>query len=437
MTNSLKRPLSDDLGNTTASAALALVILLAVGVGWASNAPLSGAVVTSGIVEIEGDLKTIQHLEGGIISEILVGDGDSIQAGQTLIRLDKVKASAKVDELRNQLLALAGKDARLRSERAGLDKIRFIHPMLSDLSDPDTNAVATLETSLFEIRRENHANRIAILENRNLQLEQQRAGINQQLSGIRKQLSTIRAEKQSIETLVTEGLESKSRLYPLQRTEAELLSNQGQLLAALAQSEEKATEIQLQILNLGTERLAEIDEQLAVTRDTRLQLEDRFTEKLDSLSRTDIVSPVSGIVHNLQFMTKGGVIKPGETLMEIVPVGNDLVIAARVKPTDIENIRIGQSAFVVFSAFPQRYMNRIEAHVAGVSADILEDPRRGDLYYESRIIVDQSSLDEVAPDIALTPGMPAEVFIRTGSRTFLDYMTQPIKQFFRRAMRES
>jgi HlyD family type I secretion membrane fusion protein len=414
------------------------IVLLFFGAGgvWATTAPLSGAVIASGTVSPEGSRRTVQHLEGGIIREFAVKEGSKVKAGDVLLVLATTGAQSEVATLTARLRLLAATEARLQAERSGAATITFDHPSLSDTADPDVRAVIDQQTNQFETRGSADRTRTEILTQRIAQLEQQNIGAERQIAGIRRQLALIREEVVAKTELYEKGFETKPRLLALQREEAALLGNEGELLARIARNNEAIGETKLQIANMLVQRREEIDRELAETQSKRREVEAQIAASLDRLTRTSIVAPVSGTVIDLHFKTVGGVVRPGEPILDIVPEDEYLVIEARVRPVDIDDVRAPGEAYVTFPSYPQRRMIRLPAKVERISADTFTDPRTGERYYSARVTVDRALIKELDPFIELTPGMPAEIYLSTVARTFLDYMLQPLAFAVERAFRE-
>ena len=431
------RPLRKELKATFWVGVSVILLFFAVGGGWSATAPLSGAAIATGVVSPEGSRQTVQHLEGGIIRRIAVREGDSVGAGDGLVILEGVAAKVDAHALTNRLRTLAAQEQRLEAERSGAAAIDFSHAALQNTVDPEVQAVLAQQRDHFATRAANDESRRAILKKRGAQLEKQIAGAQRQLAGTRRQAALIREEITMVERLVRRGYERKPRLLALQRAEAELVGTEGELVASIARSQEAIAETELTILNITTERLEEVASELSNVRAERLEVEERLKESLDRVHRTEIVAPVGGTVINLRHKTTGGVIGPGEAVLDIVPAEDKLIIDAQVSPHDIDDVRIGLSAYVVFPSYPQRHLMRIDGQVTHVSADVLEDERSGASYYLAKIEVDRAQLQTVAPEIELTPGLPAEVFITTGDRTLLEYLLQPLRETLERSLRES
>jgi HlyD family secretion protein len=415
-----------------------VIVALFFGVGglWAVAAPMSGAVIASGAVSPEGSRRTIQHLEGGIIRDFQVKEGSKVKAGDLLLVLADVGAQAEVGTLTTRLRALTATEARLQAERISAESVTFAHPVLTDRSDPEVAAVIDQQVNQFETRHASDENRMQILTQRIAQLDQQTIGAERQIEGIRRQLALIREEIVAKKELYEKGYETKPRLLALQRNEAELVGSEGELLSRIARNNEAIGETKLQITNTQVQRKEDVDRELADVQAKRVEVEAQIEASLDKLKRTSIVAPVDGTVMDLHFKTVGGVVRPGEPILDIVPDDEDLVVEARVRPNDIDDVQAPAQAYVVFPSYPQRRMIRVPGEVQRLSADTLADPRTGERYYTARIVVDRDKLHELDPFVVLTPGMPADVYIATVERTFLDYLLQPFMFAIERAFRE-
>jgi HlyD family type I secretion membrane fusion protein len=351
--------------------------------------------------------------------------------------LDDIRARSEVGALTSRLRVLAATEARLGAERAGSESVEFNHPSLLDRDDPDVRAAIQAEINQFRTRRANALSRGAILRQRMSQLATQIDGFRRQLQGVEQQFSLISEEVEIVDGLYKKGLARMPRLLALQRTLAQLLGSEGELVARIAGAEEAIGETELRIVNLVIERREEVDQQLSRVRGERAELEEQIRVSLDRLRRTEIRAPIAGTVLGLRYKTPGGVIRPGEAILDLVPLEGDLVIEAKVATGDIDNVRPGQNAYIVFPSFAQRSLKRISGTVVRISPDALEDERSGQRYYAARVTVDRQRLHDIAPEIELSPGMPAEVFIETGERTMLEYLMQPFMQSVERAFREN
>jgi|APTNR8051073442_1049403.scaffolds.fasta_scaffold03139_6 HlyD family type I secretion membrane fusion protein len=429
-------PLGGELKSNARIGILVVILFFVVGGVWAANAPLSGAAIAPGIVSPEGSRQVVQHLEGGIIREFRVKAGDTVKAGDVLVVLDDIGALADAGQLTTRLRALAAQEARLRAERDDTATIDFNHPALADRGDPEVQDAIDREISQFQSRKENDETRIAILGQRVAQLQQQIVGTERQLVGVRQQRDYIREELEAVQTLFEKGYERKPRLLELKRTEAGLTAREGELTAELARSQESIGETEFQITNIRVERLEDVDKELARVQTERLEAEKAIAESMDILARTEVTAPVSGTVFDLRLKTPGGVVRPGDPILDIVPSEDALIINAKVSPHDIDDVHAGLPAKVTFPSYPQRTMNRIPATVESLSPDAFQDERTGEYYYRAKILVNVNDLVRLAPYVTLQAGLPAEVFIETVDRTLLDYLLDPIFRVLDRSMRE-
>ena len=430
-------PLRRELRRSAIVGFAVVIAFFVIGGGWAAMAPLSAAAIASGVVSPEGSTRTVQHLEGGIIREIRVREGDKVQKGDVLMVLEDVQAQAEVGALSNRLEMLAAREARLEAERNGADEIRFDHPALADRDDPGVREIITQQMNQFQTRKATDEGRNAILAQRIAQNDQQIKGFERQLVGTRRQMALIREELEAKKILVAKGYAPKPQLLALQREEAELLGTEGELLARIARTEETIGETKLQMISIGMTRVEEADTELSDVQARRAEVEQQIKQSLDKLSRTTITAPVPGTVLNLKFKTLGGVVRPGEPVFDIVPSEVELIIDARLSPKDIDDVHVGMDGYVMFPSYPQRFMKRIKAELIHVSADSMQDERTGMPYYTARVRVDGEQLKAVAPEVELQPGLPAEVYISLHEQTMLEYLMQPVIQTFEHTFRES
>lgn len=398
---------------------------------WAAIAPLDSAAVAPAVLNVETRRKTVQHLEGGIVAEILVREGEPVAAGQPLLRLDGTQARANLQQLRIRQRALRALEARLVAERDGSEDVRF-----ADAGGDDALAsVIADELQVFAARRRALEGEEAILRNRITQFENEIVGLNGQIAAQRKQLDLIDEELAAQQKLFERKLTGMQRLIELKRERAEIAGSRNQQIAAVARIRQRIAEEQLRILELGTARVNEVVEQLREVRTSLSDLDERILAARDVLARTEITAPLDGVIVDLRVHTVGGVIGAGEPLLDIVPEGERLVAEARVDPIDIDAVSPGLRAQVVLSAFDRRTVAPVEGVVASVSADRLTDARTGVPYYLARISLPDDALAGTG-GLELSPGMQAEVMILTGEQTALGYLVRPFVRSFRRALRE-
>ncbi|PSC04003.1 HlyD family type I secretion periplasmic adaptor subunit [Alsobacter soli] len=420
----------------------AAVLFFGVCGGWAATARLSGAVIASGAVAPESTRQTIQHLEGGIIRALPVSEGDHIHKGEPLVMLDDVANRADIVALSTRVFALAAKEARLNAERAGASQIAFEDPVLvaPDKADPDfaiRRQVQQQELAFFRTRQGSLQSQRNVLNQRIAQLQAQSVGFETQLGAVRQQLALLRREIAVADDLYKRGYEKLPRLLSLQRSEADRQGAEGELSANLARAGDQISEIRAQIAALDTKRLEEIDGELADLRSKRADAEETVRKTQDKLERSVVRAPVNGVVLNLRFKTLGGIVRPGEPIMEIVPTDDTLIINARLSPRNIDEVQLDKPAHVIFPSYTQRGLLRIPARLIQVSPDSMTDDRTGQSYYAAKVAVDREELKRIAPQVELVPGLPAEVYIATTERTVLDYILQPLRLLLERGMRET
>lgn len=411
-----------------------LVILFGVGGlgSWAAMAPLQSAVLATGIVKVSSERKTVQHLEGGVVKDILVREGDKVAAGQVLIRLDDITAQARVDLLQGKLDRLKAALARLQAEQAGHDEITFPKELLSRSDDENVKLVIEGELEAFKARRDAFNGEIGVLEQRIRQYDQQIDGLKTQISSTRVQLSTIREEKDAVEVLYKKGVYEKPRYLSLKRSLAGLEGQIGAHQSSIAQVEERIGEVKLRIIDLSTQRREENNREVQRIQSDIFDNEERLRAALDTLNRLDVRSPQDGTVVGLSVHTIGGVIKAGNRILDIVPHDDVLVIEANVRPEDIDIVHEGLAADVRLTAFSRRTTPTLPGVVTRVSADSFMDQAAGIAYYRVRIEIDPEHIS----DLELYPGMPAEVYLLTGERTALSYFIKPIEDSIRRGLLE-
>ena len=429
--------LSSELRRPFRLGLLLMLVFFGVGGGWAATAQLAGAVIAPGVVSPESRRQTIQHLEGGIIRAIRVVEGSRVRAGDELFVLQDIDARSDADTLKARVIALAAQEARAQAESARESEIRFLHPALANRNDPIVQEAITRENSRFAARRTNDQQRREIIGQRAAVIEQQIIGSTKQIEGVREQIKLLRQEMEVVEDLVNRGLERLPRLLGLKRGLAERIATEGELVANVARAHEQIEEARMQRMNVDVQRLEQVESEFAETRGKRAEAEEQIRKSLDRLRRTVIRSPVDGVVLNVRFKTTDGVVRPGESILDIVPTEDKLFIDTRISPKDVDKVRVGASAYVIFPSFPQRRLHRISGTVTHVSSDALQDDKTGERYFQGKVEVDRAHLHQVAPNNELMPGLPAQVFISTVERTVLEYLLQPLQLVIERGMRES
>ena len=414
---------------------LAVVALLAGGVGGlAATTELSGAVIAPGSLVVDSNVKKVQHPTGGVVGELRVRDGDKVQAGDIVVRLDETITQANLAIVVKSLNELQARLARLEAERDNVDSIRFPAELLARASDPDAARSMTGERNLFEFRRSARAGQKAQLRERIAQLKEEIQGLTGQVAAKKRETELIGQELEGVRDLWRKNLVQIQRVTALERDAARLEGERGQLIAATAQGKGKISEIELQILQIDQELRSEVAKDLREAQGKIAELVERKVAAEDQLKRIDIRAPQNGMVHQSTVHTVGGVITAGEAIMLIVPEADVLTVEAKLAPQDIDQVRVGQSAALRFSAFNQRTTPELNGVVSRVSADLTTDQRTGAAYYVVRITLSESEIGRL-DGLRLVPGMPVEAFIRTGERTVLSYVTKPFTDQINRAFR--
>ncbi|MGE4533529.1 HlyD family type I secretion periplasmic adaptor subunit [Halomonas sp.] len=417
---------------------LGLIILLVAfgGFGtWALTASLAVAVVAPGNVSMESFKRTVQHLEGGIVREILVEDGDKVQAGESLIVLSDTQARAQLDIARSQYLINRAMESRLLAEQEGSELVVFPEE-LQDVDSPRVQQVLAVQQSLFLARRESLQGALQSLDQQIQQMREQIEGLESQIGINRQRVSSLKAEAEDFRSLYREGLGDNQRLRELERQVLEYEGRIAEHRSQIASLKSQISENQLQKEVRRQEFQSEVGEQLRNAQAQIAEAEEQITSLSDQVSRTTIKAPVAGTVVGLQVHSRGAVIRGGDPIMDIVPAGDGFVVESRIPNRDIDNIYVGQQAKIRFSAFNQRLTNEIDGEVIHVSADSFEDEATGQMYYKARVRVTEEGEKDMTEQMQLLSGMPAEVLIQTGERTFASYIAKPITDMLARAMRE-
>ena len=403
---------------------------------WSWSAPIAGATIAQGAISPEGYRRTVQHLEGGIVQTIEVRDGDLVRQGTPLIVLSDLQPRAIHEQLLSQDHNLRAQEARLIMEQRGAERW---DPSADtpDLIDGVPETIVEAQQLVFDLRRSHLDEQQRILGQRIDQLHSQIAGLENQIAAQDDQLGLIAQEVESVQTLLDQGLERMPRLLGLQRQAAEIAGDRAVNEASIATAALRIGETELELINLETETLQEVGDQLVAIQAERATIEEQLIASSDVLNRTVITAPITGTVVGLQFHTTGGVVRPGEPLLDIVPLEEDLLIEAQVAITDIDTVEFGQPARIVLSAYPQRNLTPLEGEVVALSADALPAEQQNQPpFYAARIRVLPEELASLPEEIELRPGMPVEVFITTDERTVVDYLISPLMETVSRAFRD-
>ncbi|HXX05033.1 MAG TPA: HlyD family type I secretion periplasmic adaptor subunit [Xanthobacteraceae bacterium] len=413
-----------------------VVAFIVVGLGgWASTAEISGALIAQGALVVDSNVKKVQHPTGGVVGEVRVRDGDRVKAGDILIRLDETVTHANLAIVTKGLTELYARKARLAAERDGADSVATPKELAGASNDPDVRDAIASERKLFDLRRTARLGQKDQLQQRIKQLQEQITGLVAQQDAKSKEMSLIDQELQGVRDLWAKNLVQLSRLTSLEREEARLQGERGQLIAAAAEAKGKIVETELQILQVDQEFTSDVAKELRETDNKIGEYVERKVTAEDQLKRTDIRAPQDGVVFQSTANTVGGVITAGDPIMLIVPETDTLLVEAKVEPRDIDQVQLGQPVLLRFSAFNLRTTPEINGTVVRVAADTSTDQRTGQSYYVVRISMTADEIRRLG-DVKLTPGMPVEAFIQTGERTMLSYLVKPLHDQLMRAFRE-
>jgi HlyD family secretion protein len=403
--------------------------------GWAATAVISGAVVASGSVVVDSNVKKVQHPTGGIVGELRVRDGDRVHAGDVVVRLDETVTRANLAIVTKGLGEMMARKARLESERDGLDTITFPAQLLAEADDPDRAAAMDSERKLFNLRKTARSGQKAQLRERVAQLGEEITGLAAQQNSKAKEIALIERELAGVRELWKQNLVQLTRLTALEREAARLDGERGQLVAASAQAKGKIAETALQILQIDQDIASDVAKELREVDGKIGELVERKVAAEDQLKRIDIRAPQDGTVFQLAVHTIGGVITAGDPIMLIVPEADNLSVEVKVNPQDIDQLQLNQKAILRFSAFNIRTTPEIEGVVTRISADTSTDQRTGQSYYTVRIAMAADQIERLG-EVKLLPGMPVEAFMQTRDRTMLSYLIKPLHDQFLRAFRE-
>lgn len=427
-------PIARSIRNYSLLAFVTMLVLVIAFGGWAATAKLSGAVIGHGVVVVDGNVKKIQHRAGGIVGEILVRNGTRVAQGDLLIRMDDTITRANLAIVTKQIDQLTARRLRLVAERDGLAVMATSDEAGLDKTE-DGQSYVRAEQALFAARRQTLQSQQSQLRQRIGQIGQETDGLTVRLRAKEQELSWVEQELVRVRSLSGQQLIQFNRLAELERLRAQLDGERGQLIAEIARAGARITETELQILQLDQDRRTEIVTELRDVDNKLAELEEQQVTAEDELKRVEIRGPQEGIVHELAVHTIGGVIAPGETVMQIVPINDSLVVEARILPADIDQLHPGQDAVLRFSAFNQRTTPEVFAKVETVAADLVTNPQTGEAWYSIRTRIPAEEMAKLGK-LTLLSGMPVEVFVKTGDRTAMSYLLKPLSDQLARAMTE-
>lgn len=417
---------------------LGLAVLVGGFGAWSVMSNIAGAIVASGRIEVDRNRQVVQHDTGGTIAEILVDEGDLVKAGDLLLQLDPQQALSELTLIEGQLFELMARRGRLEAQRDEAETIRFPEELIKvSAHNADARELMDGQRNLFEARRDSVARELEQLGKQRNQIEDQINGIRAQETSLAAQLELIEPQLVNQQKLLNDGLAQAASVLRLQQEKASLTGEIGRLIAARAQAEGRITEIEIVGLKLGTAGREEAITQLREIRYRELSLVEQRRALLAQIDRLDIRAPVSGIVYSMQVTTPRSVIRAAEPLMFLVPQDRPLVIAAKVMPTNIDEISVGQEVNLRLSSLDQRTTPELKGLVVLISADALTDEVTGASYFRAEITLSPGEADRLPTGTILLPGMPVDAFIKTGDRSPLTYLLKPVTDYFVKSWRES
>ena len=416
---------------------LAFVALIFLGLGaWAATAPLARAISAAAVLVVKGERKKVQHLEGGIVSNLFISEGDLVKEGQILLSLDPLQANANVERYYNQLDQLLAREARLAAELRGDEHITFSGPILNkSKNNPEFFEIIETEQQNFEARRQSFNGHINILNQRIEQLDIEIEGLEIQRAARLEQHKIFSDEIIGLRTLHEKGYFPRSKLLAAERAIVNLRGAAGQDTARIARAKSAQGEARNQIISVRQRFREEVVEDIGDVKGEINDLNERLLVAQDILKRVEIRAPRSGIVQGIRVHTIGGVVRPGDLLMEIAPQDDDLVVQAQISPVDADIIMVGQEAEIRLTALNVRTTPTIYGTVVSVSGDALTDSANQTKFFLSQIEISQSELVKLG-DVKLSAGMPAEVLIQAGERTLLNYLVKPMSDALMRGLNE-
>jgi len=414
----------------------ALVVLVG-GLGfWSATTHIAGAIVSSGIIEVQTNRQVVQHPEGGVVGEIFVRDGDVVEAGDRLLRFDDTFIASELAIVEGQLFELLARKSRLEAERDGAAVVELPETYAELASEaPDIQSLLDGQRRLFTARLESLARETEQLREQLSQINSEIAGTEAQLVSQSRQLELIGEELEDQLNLLEKGLTQSSRVTALQREEAELNGNIGRLEADIARLRGQIASTEIEIFRLSTTRREEAITTLRDLQFREIELAERRITLRERMSRLDIRAPVAGVVYGSQIYALQSVVEPAQPMMFVVPQNTPLLVAARVAAIHVDQLYVGQPASLRFPTFNQRQTPELEGHVVNISADVFTDQNTGFSYYRAELLPNEDQFERLEGQILL-PGMPVEALIKTDERTPLSYLTKPLTDYFVKAFRE-
>lgn len=424
--------------NKTLTLGLVALLILVGGFGtWAATTNISGAIVASGQIQVERNRQVVQHPDGGVVQEILVDEGDTVEEGQVLVKLDPTLLQSELNIVEGQYFELVARRARLQAERDNADELTFDETLIKVAEyDDEVEDLIEGQRNLFFARLDSLHQESDQLAKRRDQIVNQVEGIDAQQTALKSQLALIEKELTDQQSLLERGLAQASRVLALQREEARLSGEVGDLTAQKAEAEGRTTEIDIEILKLATSRREEAITQLRDMQYRERELAEQRSALLEKLKRMEITAPVSGIVYGLTVFAPRSVIRAADPVLYLIPQDRPLVITAQIPTIHIDQVHVGQEVTLRFSALDQRRTPETFGTVTQVSADAFTDENTSASFYRAEIMLDEGQIERLPEGSTLVPGMPVEAFLRTADRTPLAYLVKPFTDYFTKAFRE-
>lgn len=397
---------------------------------------VSGAILAPGVVRVENNSKDIKRLEGGVVRRIFVREGQRVKQGDLLIRFDDTQSRAVVDVYQSNVDSALATIARFQAEATNAGQIDFPAQLTARAADPRVGALLASQRALFQTRMLLYRSQAQVLQSQAAQLETQISGMRVQAQAIDDQAVLVQQELQGVRELSRQGYAPDSRLLALERNAVAVKGQRGSMTADMARARQSIGEIRLQIAQLETKHQTEVADGIRTAQQQLAENEPKLRATLEQLAQTEIRAPVTGYVFNLSQFTEGGVATQGQLLMQIVPADAKLVVATEIAPKDIADVKVGMLARVTLTAYSTRTTPPVEGHVTLVSPDAKVNEKTGTTHFVAEVTITPAELAEAGPDIALTPGMQANVAIVTGARSILTYLFQPFTNAMKDAMRE-
>jgi HlyD family type I secretion membrane fusion protein len=414
---------------------VALFFLVCVLGVWSVKAKISGAVIASGMIQVESKRQVLEHLQGGVVDELLVKDGDIVNAGDIVLRFDDKQLQSELAIIEGQLFELMARKGRLQAERDGLSVLSTPEFLIAAAKkDPSVQALIDGQQRLFEARANTLKQSAEQIYEQIEQAKNQIEGAQAQLTALETQKKLIESELKDIQNLFDKGLTPAARVSELKREQARLLGEIGRLKSSVAQLRGQIAALNIERLTLTTQLREEAISTLRDQQFQEVELVQRRLSTLELLSRTGLRAPVSGVIYDSQVFALQSVISPAEPIMYIIPQDQPMVVSARVDPIDVDQIYVGQKASLRFAAFDQRMTPEILGTITKISADVLNDQATGISYYQVELVPQAGEMHKLQGQVLL-PGMPVEAFIKTADRSPLSYLAKPLTDYFARAFR--